>query len=73
MADDAPDTLKPTRLAEALGISLPYASQLLGGTRPITTPLAVRIYRATGHKLGPISQATDAEIDVVERFSGAAA
>lgn len=73
MADDAPDTLKPTKLAEALGISLPYASQLLGGTRTINPALAVRIYRATGVKLGPITEATDAEIDVVERFNGAAA
>ena len=41
--------------------------------------MAIRIYRATGHKLGPITVATDDEITgleqnlaALERFQGAA-
>lgn len=72
MQSAAPEELTPSRLASAIGISLPYASQVLSGARPPAVPLAIRIYRATGHKLGPIQNATDEDIDVLERFSGAA-
>jgi len=71
--DNAPDTnLTPTKLAASVGISLPYASQILNGRRACPQGLAVRIYRATGIKLAPITEATDAEIEVLERFAGVA-
>ena len=59
---------KPTALAAMLSISVPYASQLLSGQRPWTRPLAIAAYRKTGSRLGPLIAATDAEIDVLERF-----
>lgn len=59
---------RPSALAELLAISLPYASQLLSGARPWPRKLAIAAYRKTGAKLGPIAAATDAEIDVLERF-----
>lgn len=71
------DPLTPTSLSRAVGISVPYASQLLKGPkseggRDMPLGLAIRIYRAVGHKLGPISDASDAEIAILERFQGAA-
>lgn len=72
---DAPEKLTPTKLSKAVGISVPYASQLLrggeGGRTP-SVPMAIRIYRETGAKLGPIATATPEEIDTLERFQGAA-
>lgn len=70
--ENASASLTPTSLAEALGISQPYASQILSNKRPPRTSLAIRIFRATGHKLGPIAGATEEEIGLLERFQGAA-
>lgn len=64
--------LTPKALAAALGISGPYASQILSGARPLDLDKAVKIFQATGHRLGPIADATTAEIAVLERFAGAA-
>jgi transcriptional regulator with XRE-family HTH domain len=79
MQTGEPDKLKPSTLAEAIGVSLPYASQILSGKRPPQVPMAIRIFRATGHKLGPITAASDEEIANLEqhlaaldRFQGAA-
>lgn len=79
MEADVPDKLTPTALSKAAGISVPYAWQLLnpGADGKVRTPslaLAIRIYRVTAGKLrlGPISDATDAEIAILERFQGAA-
>lgn len=67
-----PAPLTPTSLSKAIGVSMPYASQILSGKRPPQVPMAVRIYRATGHKLGPIANASEDEIAVLEQFQGAA-
>jgi transcriptional regulator with XRE-family HTH domain len=71
------EALTPTKLSRAVGISVPYASQILkgegDGARTPSLALAIRIYRATGHKLGPVAGASDAEIDTLERFQGSAA
>lgn len=71
--------LTPTSLSRAIGVSMPYASQILSGKRPPQVPMAIRIYRATGHRLGPITVATEEEITALEkhlaaldRFQGAA-
>jgi transcriptional regulator with XRE-family HTH domain len=79
MQTSDPAKLKPSALAEAIGVSLPYASQILSNARPPKVPLAIRIYRATGHKLGPIAGATEDEITAleasvasIERFQGTA-
>lgn len=77
METASPSPLTPTSLSQAVGISVPYASQLLSKeagrkARQPSMSMAVRIYRATGHKLGPIAGATEDEIAVLERFQGAA-
>lgn len=72
--DDAgsPEDLTPKTLAAAIEISVPYAWQLLNEKRPLSQGMAIRIFRATGHRLGPIATATHEEIAVLERFQGAA-
>jgi plasmid maintenance system antidote protein VapI len=74
MAEEAsePAPLTPTGLAKAIGISVPYASQVLNGVKTPTQAMAIRIFRATGHKLAPIACATDDEIGVLERFQSVA-
>lgn len=62
----------PTDLARAAGISVPYASQVMSGARPLHRGLALKIWQAFGVKIGPIADATDAEIDVLLRFEVAA-
>lgn len=64
------ESLTPTTLSQELGISLPYASQLLSGARALSLSMALRIFRKTGHQLGPIKNASASEIDVLERFAG---
>ena len=62
----------PTDFASAVGISIPYASQLLNGSRPWPRKIALTAYRKLGVKLGPIADATDEEIAVLERFEPSA-
>jgi len=61
--------LTPTGLKKAVGISVPYASQIIRGERHPAQALAIRIFRATGVKFPPIAEASDAEIDVLERYA----
>ena len=63
----------PTALSAMLGISIPYASQILRDKRPWPRALAITAYRLTGQKVGPIADATDEEIAVLERFEERAA
>jgi hypothetical protein len=63
------DTPTPTALAKALGISVPYASQLISTARPWPVSLAIKAFRETGTRFGPITAASDDEIDVLERFT----
>lgn len=60
----------PTDLSVRAGISKGYASDLLAGNKKPAAPLAVRIFRATGVKLGPCADLSDAEIDVLEKAHG---
>jgi transcriptional regulator with XRE-family HTH domain len=71
MANNEPG-LTPTNLARAAGISVPYASQILSGVKTPPAATAIRIFRATGQRFGAISDATEDEIAVLERFQGAA-
>jgi hypothetical protein len=64
--------ISPTALAKSAGISVPYASQILSGVKTPTQAMALRIFRATGHKVAPIAEASDEEIATLERFQGAA-
>ena len=71
---DAPQDhpIRPTDLAAALDWSVAYASQLLTGARKITVPRALLIYDQTGHKLGPIKDASAEQIEMLRKFSVAA-
>lgn len=64
--------LTPTRLSQAVGISVPYASQIISGDRVPPQATALRIFRATGERFGALKGATEAEIKVLEKFQGAA-
>lgn len=57
----------------SIGISESYASQLARNIRKPSQPLAIRIFRQTGLKLGPIARATDEDIEALERLVGRAA
>lgn len=61
-------TLKAADL-QALGISKPYAHQIVRGDKP-SVKMALRILRGTGVKLGPLSGLTDEEIAVLEKMHG---
>lgn len=56
-------------LIEDKVLSQPYASQLLSGNRKPGQQLAIKIYRRTGLKLGPIAHASEAEIDTLEKVA----
>jgi plasmid maintenance system antidote protein VapI len=60
--------IRPTDLAKLLGCSLPYASQLIAGKRPRKVATALRIEEKTGHKFGPIANATDEEVSLLRKF-----
>jgi len=59
--------ITPTALSVAAGISVPYASQIIGGIRTPSRKVAIRIYRTVGIKFRPIEKLSDSEIDVLER------
>lgn len=61
----------PTTLYDrlkAMGLSKPYASQLARGQRRPGLVLAIRIWRETGAKLGPLALMTRHEIERLERI-----
>lgn len=59
-----PDT--PTAFASATGISVPYASQLLSGSRNPSRPLAIHLLRTTGWKHPVLAELSDEQIDMLE-------
>jgi hypothetical protein len=60
--------LSSEQLMGALEVSSAYLSQMRHGGKPFTLSLALRLHAATGHKAGPIADATDAEVAVLNRF-----
>lgn len=68
----AAEAIKPVELARRVGCSKSHLSHVLAGRKALGRPLAIRIWRETGRKVGPIAGASDAEIAVLERFQGAA-
>jgi transcriptional regulator with XRE-family HTH domain len=63
MSNEAqPESVRPTDLAEKLGVSVPYASQLLSGARVPKLELALDMYDRSGVKLGPLKDKTDEQI-----------
>jgi transcriptional regulator with XRE-family HTH domain len=73
------EAITPTKLAEAAGISVPYASMILSDSddpnkkRVPPLALAIKIFRTTGLKTGPIAAASDDDIEVMARVYGEAA
>lgn len=63
-----PDALVIAEKLRAIGISESYASQLSRSVRRPSQPLAIRIFRETGIKLGPIAGASKAEIEALDRM-----
>lgn len=70
MSEPADEQLTPTKLAQAIEVSVPYASQILSGARTPSMQVALRIFHATGRRLGVIAEATDEDIAVLSRFQG---
>lgn len=60
----------PTCLATAVGIGKAHASSILSGKRIPSPRVAVRVFRVTGLKLGPIANLTDDEIALLEKMHG---
>ncbi len=50
----------------ALGVSRSYASEIVSGNRSPSVPLAIRIFRKIGVKLGPLVNASEDEINALE-------
>jgi hypothetical protein len=67
------DALTPKSLVEAVNISPSYASMILSGDRDPPVPLAISIFRKTGHKIGPLVGQTDEDIEAAARLHGLAA
>ena len=56
------------RALMAEGFSSSYCAELHSGPRRWTFPLALKVWRATGHCVGPIAGATPDELRVLEKF-----
>ncbi len=55
-------------MAEAARISLPYASQIIGGKRKPPRPLAIHILRTTGWRHAVLDGLTDEQIELLEQI-----
>lgn len=53
----------------AIGIPRPYASQIARSIRKPSLRLALKIFRETGLKFGPLIGATTKDIEAAERIS----
>lgn len=53
---------------KGMGVGKGYASAIANGHRKPGLKLAIRLFRITGAKLGPISTLTSAEIDALEKM-----
>lgn len=68
-----PLPISAKELAHAAEVSSGFASLVTRGIKPLPRRLAIKVWRKTGQKLGPIADATDDEIRVLERFDEQAA
>lgn len=62
--------ISPHELQTRAKISKGYASDLLAGNKRPSPLMALRIFKATGLKLGPAAELTDEEIAVLEKMHG---
>lgn len=61
--------IRPTDLATAMKWSVPYASQVLNGHRGPSIGTALAIYERTKVKLGPLANASEADIAVLRKVA----
>lgn len=66
---ETPTPSLAARLHE-IGVANGYAYDIANGKRAPSQKLAVRIFRSTGLKLGPVADLSDAEIAVLEKMHG---
>lgn len=59
-------SITPTALAEAAGISLSYASQIISGKRQPARSLAIHIFRKTGWRHSLLDGLSNDQLDVLE-------
>lgn len=60
--------VRPKDFADATGVTNGFASLVLKGVKPMPRRVAIEFFRKTTIKLGPIANATDDEIAVLEKF-----
>lgn len=60
--------LRTTDLAASAGISMAYASQIIGGKRKPPRSLAIHILRTTGWRHAVLDGLTDEQIDLLEQI-----
>lgn len=65
--DTSPPSPDLAEKLRSIGISESYASQIVNGRRAPSMPLALRINREIGIKLGPLAGVADDDIPVLER------
>ncbi len=58
--------ISPTNLAARAGISISYASQIIGGKRTPARPLAIHIFRKTGWAHDLIAHLTEEQMATLE-------
>lgn len=64
--------MKPSEIARAAGISVPYASQIIDGHRRPSLEVALRIYDGTGALFGPLTGLSKREVETARKMSEAA-
>lgn len=62
------ESLSPTVLSVKLGISVPYASQIISGKREPSRALAIHMFRTIGHRHPVIAGLSDSEIGMLEKL-----
>jgi len=59
------DPITPSRLAEGIGISVSFASQILSGRRKPSNGHALAAFRTFGLRLGFLAELSDADISAL--------
>lgn len=54
LVDQEPGKL--TAFAKRVGVSKSYLCHVLKGRKPLGPSLAVKVFNATGHKIGPLAE-----------------
>ena len=67
------DPLSTSEISAACGISPSYVSMILNNRRTPPRHIALRLYKATGRKFGPIAGLSDEDIATLARIEGIAA